>query len=120
MPLPPIDIINHNFPLQPVPSNLWQQHRPNNPVHTSSRNNRDADHAMQVIGERLVHAVSIRGRHERRNGEIDVAEEEEDGDGECGFDGRVPIVLRLVEVEVDEGAGNEDVDDGEGVGNDAG
>lgn len=120
MSLPPINIINHNLPLQCIPPNLGQHHCPDNPVHTSGCDNRDANDAVQVVGERLVHAVSIRGRHEGRNGEVDIAEEEEDGDGERGLDRRVPVVLGFVEVEVDEGAGDEDVDDGEGVGDYAG
>ena len=50
--------------------------------------------------------------------EVDVAGEEEDGDGQGGAAGRVPVVLLAVRVEPDEAEGDEGVDDGERVGDD--
>jgi hypothetical protein len=115
MPLPPINLIHHNLPLKPIMSNLRQQHRPNKPIHTSSRNDADTNNTVRPVRQRLVHAVAIRRRHERRNGQVDVAEQEEYGDRERGFDRGVPLPGCFVQVEVDQGAGDEDVDDSEGI-----
>jgi hypothetical protein len=120
MPLPPINFINNNLPLKPIMSNLRQQDSPNNPVHASSHDDADTNNTVRPIRQGLVHAVAIRRRHERRNGQVDVAEQEEHGDRESGFDWRVPLPGCFVQVEVDQGAGDEDVDDGERVGNYAG
>lgn len=120
MPLPPVNLVHHDLPLQPIPAQLRQQHRPDDPVHAACDDDADADDAVQVVRQRLVDAVAVRGRDEGRDRQVDVAEEEEDGDGEGGFYGRGPVPGRGVQVEVDEGAGDEDVDDGEGVGDYAG
>lgn len=70
---------------------------------------------MQVIREAFVHALVTGRRHEGRDDEVDVAEEEEDYDGEGGADGRLPVPFLAVQVEVDEAACYEDVYDGQRV-----
>lgn len=67
----------------------------------------------------LVDVLAIFRRNERRNDEINVAEKEEDDDRVSGLDGRVPVPGGSVAVEVDKGSGDEDVDDGKRVGNEA-
>lgn len=67
----------------------------------------------------LVDILAIFRGDKRCNDEINVAEEEEDDDGVRGFDRRVPVPAGTVAVEVDKGAGDEDVDDGKRVGDEA-
>lgn len=74
---------------------------------------------MQVVRQVVVDVLVGRLRRDvGGNDEVDVGEQEEDGDGERGLDRRVPVVLFAVEVEVHETAGDEDVDNGERVGDD--
>lgn len=63
----------------------------------------------------LVDILAIFRGDKRCNDEINVAEEEEDDDGVRGFDRRVPVPAGTVAVEVDKGAGDEDVDDGKRI-----
>jgi hypothetical protein len=67
----------------------------------------------------LVDVLAIFRRNERRNDEVNVAEKEEDDDRVGGLDGRVPVPGGSVAVEVDKGSGDENVDDGKRVGNEA-
>lgn len=70
---------------------------------------------MKPVGKVVVDVLAFLRRHERRNNEIDVAEEEENDDGKGGANGRIPVPGLAVEVEVDEAQGNKCVDDGQGV-----
>jgi hypothetical protein len=119
-PLPPIDLIEARLPDQLISSQLRQYNRPNQPVQTATRNYRDADDAVQVVGQSLVNGDAVLGRHEGCDDQVDVADEEKDRDGEGGAEGRVPVVLLLVGVEPDEAEGDEGVYYGEGVGDYAG
>jgi hypothetical protein len=70
----------------------------------------------------LVDILAIGRRNKGSDDKVNVGEEEEDGDGESGFEGWCPLLWVAmdgegVEVEVDEGAGYEDVDNGQGVRN---
>ena len=74
---------------------------------------------MQIVRELVVHALARGWRHVRRNHQVQVGEEEENGDGEGGADSGGPVgEARFVgEVDPDEAGEYEDVDDREGVGN---
>lgn len=101
MPLPAINIIHHDLPLKPIMPQLRQHDRPNDPIYATSDDDSDTNDAVEVVRQRLVHAVTVGGWYERRDRQVDVAEEEEDGDREGGFDGRIPLPGCLVQVEVD-------------------
>lgn len=69
---------------------------------------------MQVVWQLLVDALAGRWGNVWCDGEVDVGEEEEDGHGESGVDRRCPVgefTAGFGEVDVDETAGDEDVDD---------
>jgi len=119
-PLPPINLIETRFPNQLVLTHLGQTNRPNQPVDSAAGDDGNADDAVQVVGQGLVDGDAVLGRDEGRDHEVDVTGEEEDHDGEGCAEGRVPVVLLAVRVEPDEAEGDEDVDDGEGVGDYAG
>lgn len=76
---------------------------------------------MQIVGEFVVDALAGRGGHVGCHDEVALGEEEEDGDGKGGADAGVPVgEARFAgEVDPDEAGGDEDVDDGEGVGDEA-
>lgn len=76
---------------------------------------------MQIVWELVVHALARGWRHVRRNHQVQVGEEEENGDGEGGADSGGPVgEARFVgEVDPDEAGGYEDVDDRKGIGNEA-
>lgn len=75
---------------------------------------------MGPVRHALVDVLAILGRRVGGEDEEQVAEEEEGHDGERGADGGVPAPFGAVDVEVDEADGDEGVDDGEGVGDEAG
>ncbi len=80
---------------------------------------------MQVVGEAVVHVLSLIGRNIRRNNEEEVGKQEKYGDWERGTEGRSPLLRIAIrgegfEVESDERDRNEDVDNSQWVGYDAG
>lgn len=75
---------------------------------------------MNPVGEALVDVLSFLRRNEGCDGEVDIAEEEEEDDRESGADRRVPVPGLAVKVEMNEGTSNEYIDDGKRVGNEAG
>lgn len=117
--LPPVNLVNNDLSLESIVAKFRQEHRPDNPVYAASRDDSNAHDAVQPVRQRLVDAVAIGRRHEGRNSQVDVAEQEENGDRERGFDRRVPLPRCPVEVEMDQGTSDEDVDDGERVRDDA-
>jgi hypothetical protein len=119
-PLPPIDLIITRLPDQLILPQFRQHNRPDQPVQTATGDDGDADDAVQVVRQSLVDGDAVLGRHEWRDDEVDVADEEEDCDGERGAERRVPVVLLLVGVEPDETEGDKSVYYGEGVGDYAG
>lgn len=76
---------------------------------------------MQIVRELVVHALARGRRHVRRNHQVQVGKEEKDGDGEGGADSGRPVgeARFMGKVDPDETGGYEDVDDREGVGNEA-
>ena len=119
-PLPPIDLIKARLPHQLILAQLGQHNRPHQPVKTTPSDDGDSDNAVQVVRQSLVNGNAVLGRHEGRDDQVDVADKEEDCDGEGGAEGRVPVVLLLVGVEPDQAEGDEGVYYGEGVGDYAG
>jgi hypothetical protein len=117
---PTINLIKARLPNQLILPQLRQHNRPNQPVNTAAGDDRDADDAVQVVRQGLVDRDAVLGRHEGRDDQVDVADEEEDCDGERGAEGRVPVVSLAVGVEPDEAEGDEGVYYGEGVGDYAG
>ena len=109
---------DNRLPLEPVPANAWDELSPEHPVDAACHEDGDTDYAVQVVRQALVDVLAVCGRDEWRDGEVHVREEEEDGDRESGLERREPLVLRAVDVQVDQGAGNEHVDDRERVGDD--
>lgn len=74
---------------------------------------------MQPIRECLIYVVPIRGRHKWRDDKIEVGEGENDNHGKSSRDRRRPVKLSAIEVDVDEARGDEEIDNREGIGNDA-
>jgi hypothetical protein len=74
---------------------------------------------VDVVWQGFVDALVVSGGYKGRDDKVDVAEAEEGGDRDGGLEGRVPVVGFAVAVEVDEGASDKDVDDGERVGDEA-
>lgn len=110
--------IHHGFLDQHVFSELGHQHRPHQIIQRTECKDSDRDHAVQVVGEFVVDALAGRGGHVGCHDEVALGEEEENGDGEGGADAGVPVgETRFAgEVDPDEAGRDEDVDDGEGVG----
>lgn len=93
MPLPAINIIHYNLALKRIIANLGENDGPNKPIDATSTDDTETDNAVEVIWQRLVHTLAVRRWNEGRNDEVDVAEQEEDGDGEGGVDRGVPVPL---------------------------
>lgn len=119
-PLPTINLIETCLPHQLILAQLRQHNRPHQPIKTAASDDGDSDDAVQVVRQSLVNGNAVLGRHEGRDDQVDVADKEEDCDGEGGAEGRVPVVLLLVGVEPDQAEGDEGVYYGEGVGDYAG
>ena len=110
IPLPPVDLVHHHLAHQLVSSQLGEDHGPDQPVHAAGEDDGDARHAVRPIGQGLVDALAVRGRHEGGQDEVDVAQQEEDHHRQGRADGRVPVPRLAVEVEVHQSAGDEDID----------
>lgn len=80
MSLPTINLINHNLALEGVLAQLGQDDRPDDPIDTTSSDDTKANNAVKVVRQSFVDAVTVTRRDERCDDEVDVAEEEEDGD----------------------------------------
>lgn len=117
--LPAINIVHDNLTAQFIATKLGEEDSPEDPVYGASSKDGNADNAVDVVGHALVDVLAVARWDERSNDKVDVAEREEDGDGQSSLDRRVPVVLSAVEVEVDETTADKGVDDGEGVGNEA-
>ena len=115
--LPAVNVVHIGFLHQFIVANLGQEDGPNQPVDTSGENDAEADNAMDPVRQALVYALTLLRRNEWGHDEVNVAEEVEDGDGQSGPDGRVPVPRGLVAIQVNQGSGNKDIDDGEGVRN---
>lgn len=118
-PLPAINLVVGSLADKLVASKLGQDDGPENPVDAAAGDDAPADNAVQIVGQGFVDSVAVGWRHERRDHEVDVAEEEEDGDGQSGAEWRVPAILVAVGVEPDEAEGDEGVDDRQRVRDDA-
>lgn len=119
--LPAIKFVDDNLPHELVLADLGEDHGPEEPVDAAQEDDAEADDAVNPIGKGRV-LVLVRGGRgdEGREDEVQVAEEEEDNHGEGGAEGRVPAERGAIEVEVGEAGGDECVDDGQGVGDEAG
>lgn len=115
----PAVVLHYHLPLQSISLKTRQKLSPDQPVHAARSDDGNTDDAVEIVRYRLIDALAVGGWDEGGDGEVHVAEEEEDGDGEGAAEGWIPLVCFSVEVEVDKGAGNEYVDDREGVGDDA-
>lgn len=115
----PAIVVDEDLLAQLVAAELGQQLGPEQPVNTAGDDDGGADDAVQVVGQVIVDVLVGRLRRDvRRDDEVDVGQQEEDGDGQRGLDRRVPVVLVAVQVEVHEAARDEDVDDSQRVGDD--
>jgi len=114
--LPAVDVVDNCFADQLVSTNLGQNNCPDEPVQPSRENDAEAHDAVDPVGKVLVHVLAFFRRNERRNDEIDVAEHEEDDDGQRGTDWWVPVPGFAIEVKMDETCGHECVDNGERIG----
>jgi len=106
--------IDRRLPDELVAPDPRQHHGPHEPVDGAGEQDRDADHAVQVVRDVLVDALSGVGRHERRHDEVHVAEQEEHDDGQRGAERRRPrrpVRRARVQVQVQQRARDEDVDD---------
>ena len=119
VPLPTINAIDDDLALQLVATKLGKHDGPNDPIRTTGDENAEADNHVDPVRQGLVYGA-VGGRDPGGNDEVDVGEKEEDDNGEGRGEWRVPVPGLAVQVEVDETAGDEDVDDGERVGDDAG
>ena len=75
---------------------------------------------MQPVRQTDVRAHAWRWRHERRDGQEDVGEEEEEDDGPRGAEGRSPVeacALGIRGIEEEEAGGDEGVDNCQRIGN---
>lgn len=113
--------IHHGLLDQHVLSNPRQQHRPYQVVQGAKGKDSNRYHAVQVVWELVVDALACGRWDVRRNHEVDVGEEKEDGDGEGRADPRGPVgeTRGTGEIDPDETGGYERVDDGERVGDEA-
>lgn len=114
--LPAIDVVDDGLANKLVLADAGQDLGPDGPVDATSEEDGETSNAVDPVGKVLVLVlVGGRGRDEGSNDEVDVAEQEEDDDGERSAEGRVPVPSGAVEVKVNETAGDEDVDDGKRV-----
>ena len=74
---------------------------------------------MDIVGHALVDVLAVGRGDEGSDDKVDVAEHEEDGDGQSSLDRGVPVVVSAVEVEMDETASDKGVDNGKRVRNEA-
>lgn len=86
---PPI-IAHITLPHQFITSNLRQNHSPYNPIYRPRKQDSNPDDTVKIIRERFIDVLTLVRRHEGSNNEVDVREEEEDGDGEGGSEGWFP------------------------------
>lgn len=119
-PVPTIDIVDNSLPYQLVFPDLGQQLRPDEPVYPASEDDSEPDHAVDPVGQGLVDVLTLLGRHEWGDDEVDVAEHEKDDDGQGGAEGRVPVPLVPLDVEPDQAGCDEGIDDCERVGDKTG
>lgn len=117
--LPAINLVVRSLSNELVAAKLGQDDGPENPVNTTAGDDTPADNAVQVVGQGFVDCIAVCWGHERCDHEVDVAEEEEDRDGQSGAERRVPAVLVAVGVEPDEAEGDEGVNDRQRVRDDA-
>lgn len=115
VPLPAVNLVNDGLADKLVLANLGQYNSPDNPVQATSKDDTKADYTVNPVWQVLVDILTWGRLDERRNDEVYVAEEEEDGDWKCSFDWRVPVSFFPVEVEIDEAASDKGVDNGERV-----
>src|SRR5690606_37033962 len=111
-------IINHRFPHKLIPAEPGEDDGPDEPIDTPGDDDADTHYAVDPVRQALVDVLVACRRHEWRDAEVDVAEEEEYDDRESRADRGVPIPGLPVEIEVEKTGGDECVDNGERIRND--
>lgn len=117
MSAPPI-LLHDRFPHQLVVAPFREEHGPEEPVHGTEQEESRADNAMQPIRQRLVYIVSVCWRDERRDNQIRIGQRKHHHHRKRRANRRRPVILRLIEVNMDEPESDEEVDDRERVGDD--
>ncbi|KAG5295089.1 hypothetical protein I7I48_11838 [Histoplasma ohiense] len=115
IPRPPI-LCHQYLRLQLILAQPRHHFRPDEPVDATDERNPNGQDTVEVVRESSVGFLICRWGHEGANGEIYVADEEEDYYRQRRGIRWVPVVFGAVEVDVDEGEGNEGVDYDEGIG----
>jgi hypothetical protein len=106
----PAVVPNNDLRVERVATEPGYNLRPEQPIHNPGHKDTDAHDAVKVVRKAFVDVLIPGWRHERSDGEIYIAEEEEDSDRKGGADWWVPVVLFSVQVEVYESAAHKDVD----------
>lgn len=117
--LPTINLVNNNLTSELVATKLGEDDSPEDPVDSASSQNSNTDNAVDIVGHALVDVLAVGRGDEGSDDKVDVAEHEEDGDGQSSLDRGVPVVVSAVEVEMDETASDKGVDNGKRVRNEA-
>lgn len=115
--LPAVNIIHNNLLRELVVAELGKNLGPNQPIHSASEEDAEANNTMDPVGKTFVDVLAMLGRHKGRDDKINVAQHKEDGDGESGLDWGVPVPGFAVEVEMHKASGDKCIDDCEGVRN---
>lgn len=113
--------IHHRFLHQHVATEPWHQDRPYDVVQRPGAEQAKGHDAVQVVRQVLVHALAL-WRHVWSNHQVHVRQHEEDGDGQRCADSRLPKWKAglAVHINPDKAGGDEHVDDGQRIGNEAG
>lgn len=109
--------IHHRLLDQDVATKARHQHRPHQIIDSTEGEDAQRHHTVQVVRQAVVDTLSSTGGHVGCHHQVHVGQAEEDGDGKScpNTGGPVGEVLLLGQVDVDETAGHEDVDDGQRV-----
>lgn len=113
--------VDHGLLDEQITPEPRHENGPDEVVHGTGREDCNGHDAVQVVGQFVVNVLVGRGWHVRRNHEVHVGQEEENGDWEGCADagGPVGVACRLGQVDPDQTGRDENVDDGKGVGNEA-
>lgn len=117
--LPAVNLVDNNLALEVIVADLGKNDGPDKPVNGTGSEQGEGDNNVNPVGQALVDAVAVGVGDEGSNDEVDVAGQEEQNDGKAGREGRVPVPLLAVEVEVGQASGDENVDDRQGVDDEA-
>ena len=91
---------------------------PNEPVNGTSYKDGDADQAVQIVWQAFVNALTVTGRDERRDHQVDIAQKEHESYRPRCPEGWRPAILLWFVVKIKKASCDEDVDNGKWVRND--